>query len=195
MPTRTAEHATPAPHPRGGTVVSLLFWGCLFASAILYSVWAHAPRFVEWTELNHKFQSNQAELGGLQSQLRHLQRVADALERNPDFAARVARSELDAVRPGAETIRLPQELGVDPRIPAETNVVPPPELPWYLPELRNAAENEVLRRRLVLLATCLVLVAFVFFNDGTLHLLGSLHSPGSFARRVFARYIRTDAPP
>mgnify|MGYP002623442747 CR=1 FL=1 len=194
MSTRNPNRQTSDESPRGSAVVSLLFWMCLFLSAVLYGVWAQAPRFVDWVELKHEFQSNQGELSGLQDELRHLRRVADALQRDPDFAARVARSELDAVRPGAETIRLPEELGVDPRVPAATAAVATPSLPWYLPVMKQIADDDVLRRRLLLVATALVLGAFVFLNDGTLRVVESLRSPGSFARRVFGRYIRSDQP-
>ena len=80
--------------------ISPLFWVCLLISAALYAPCALASRVVAWAQLQQKHDRNQAELIAAQQEVQHLQRVGDALEADPVFAAQLAARP---VRPASPT--------------------------------------------------------------------------------------------
>ena len=179
------------PHnSHSGGFVSLLFWLCLAIAVALYGACALAPRVVVWAELQRQSARNQAELVNLDQQVQQLARVAHALERDPTFAAELARVELDAARPGGTRIPLPPSLGFDPRVPRAAAVVAEPLEPWYLPAARLVATDAKLRWKLLGFAAGLMLFAFVFLQGD----LSRLASIGATSRRVlrtvFGRYLR-----
>ncbi len=172
-----------------GRFVSLLFWFCLAVAAGLYAACVLAPRVVVWAELQAQSVRNQTELISLERQVQQLARVAHALERDPSFAAELARVELHAARPGGTRIPLPPSLGFDPRAPRTVEVVAEPFEPWFLPAARLVATDATLRWKILGVAAALLLFAFVFL-PGDLSRLASL---GATSRRVlrtvFGRYL------
>lgn len=167
------------------TITSLLFWLCLFAAIGMYAVCALSARVVVWADLDREHRTRQAELIGRQREVRHLQRVADALETDPDFAARLARSELAASTPGAEVIPLPEELAYDPL--ATSSEAPNAVIAdaWFVPLFRRVAADDVLRQRLWVGAATLLLFAFGVLHNGARR--GLLRGAG---RTVFRRYVK-----
>jgi cell division protein FtsB len=177
-------------HTRSGGFVSLLFWLCLGVAIGLYAACALAPRIVVWAGLQAQSARNQAELVNLERQAQQLARVTHALERDPSFAAEVARVELDAARPGGTQIPLPPSLGFDPRAARTAEVVAEPPERWYFPAARLVSADRVLRWKLLGIAAGLLLFAFVFLQGD----LSRLASVGATSRRLlraaFGRYLR-----
>jgi cell division protein FtsB len=182
--------AVQAVNSRSGGFVSLLFWLCLGIAVGLYGACALAPRAVVWAELQAQSARNQTELVNLERQAQQLARVAHALERDPTFAAELARVELNAARSGRTRIPLPPSLGFDPRAPRTVKMVAVPFEPWYLPAARLLATDATLRWKLLGVAAGLMLFAFVFLQGD----LSRLASIGATSRRVlrtvFGRYLR-----
>jgi hypothetical protein len=185
MPPRS-DQQTVSDQPQRNSGVAPLFWLCLFASAALYAPCALASRIVTWAELQQKYDRNQAELVDIQQQVRHLQRVADALEKDPAFAAQLARAELGAAPAGTRVITLPRELANDPRIPPAVQAIEKPRTPWYLPAMRRLAADSTLRRNLLLAAAGIFLFGFLVFRDGV------FAAPHGVLRTIFGRYIRKE---
>jgi cell division protein FtsB len=172
-----------------GGFVSLLFWFCLAVAAGLYAACALAPRGVVWAELRAQSDCNQAELANLERQLQQLTRIAHALERDPAFAAELARVDLGAARAGEARIPLPPSLGFDPRAPRMVEVVAGPFEPWYLPAARLLATDTKLRWKMLAIAAGLLLFAFVFLS-GDISRLASLGATSRrILRTVFGRYL------
>ena len=172
------------------TITSLLFWLCLFAAVGMYGVCALSARVVAWADLDREHRSRQAELVGKQREVRHLQRVADALESDPEFAARLARSELAASTPGAEVIPVPEELVFDP---LATNAAAPETViadAWFVPVFRHVAGDDQLRTRLWIGSAGLLLFAFGVLHDGARR--GLLRGAG---RTVLRRYVKSPPGP
>lgn len=172
--------------PQRTSRVAPLFWLCLLVSAALYAPCALASRVVAWAELREKYDENQADLVGVQQQVQHLQRVANALEADPAFAAQLARVELGAAQPGTRVIALPAELANDPRIPPSVPAVEPPRTPWYLPLMQRVAADHALRRNLLCTAAGVFLFGFLVFRDG------AFAAPNGALRAVFGRYLRDE---
>jgi hypothetical protein len=166
-------------------IASLLFWVCLFVAVGMYGVCALSSRVVAWADLDREYRTRQSELIGQQREVRHLQNVADALQNDPEFAERLARSELAARTPGAEVITLPEGLTYDPlageAAPAQAVIVDA----WYVPVLQRVATDDGLRRKLWVAAAALMLFAFGVLHNGRRH--AWLRGAG---RRVFGRYIK-----
>lgn len=182
MPARTDN--APIDNEPQRSVAAPLFWLCLLVSVALYGPCVLAGRMVAWAELQQQYDRNQAGLIGAQQQVRHLQRVADALEADPGFAAQLARVELGAAPAGARVIALPPELANDPRIPPPMETIEPPRAPWYLPMMQQLAGDSALRRNLLLSAAGVFLFGFVVFREG------AFAAPKGVLRVVFGRYLR-----
>ena len=166
-------------------IASLLFWLCLFAAVGMYGVCALSARVVAWADLDLEYRTRQAELIGRQREVRHLQSVADALENDPEFAARVARSELAMQSPGSEVIAVPDDLTFDPLAQASNA----PEIAvtdaWFVPVFRRVSADDRLRLRLWIGAAALMLFAFGVLHNGPRR--AWLRGAG---RKLFGRYLR-----
>lgn len=168
---------------------SAWFWPCLLAAAALYAPCVLASRVVVWTELRRDHAHRQAELVALQREVQHWQRIVDALQRDPEFAARLARAEFDAAPSGAVVFTPPAELAHDPRIPPAVDRPLPPDDPPYLPLLRRIAVDGPLRMRLLITSAALFLFGFLLLRDRT-----SPETPprAPLLRRAVRRYLRAE---
>lgn len=191
MTTRRSSPTSKSEPPARGASAAPLFWMCLIAAVALYAPCVLAGRFVAWWELQHRYLRNQGELVAAQHQIRHLQRVADALEQDPDFAAQVARAELGAAPSRTHVIPLPPELNSDPRIPPDPANVEPSAEAWYVPVLRRIAGDAALRRNLLCAAAGIFLLGFLAFREAPQSVAhAATHSSRRGARRtIFGRYL------
>ncbi len=193
---RTTPATESAPvRPFSGLVLSLGFWGCLFAAAVLFGCVSLAPRLVERAGLERNFADRQGELLTLQGEVARLDRVATGLRDDVSFAAMVARHELQ--QPAGTVWRLPVQGGLhyDPRVLPPEPVDVTYHEPWYLPILVSLAERPERRLRWSLLASALLMFGFVFLHDhaGSRAVGAALVAP---VRRLARRYIRrTPATP
>ncbi len=155
--------------PRGddpGWAMTLAFWGVLLVAGALFAAVALAPRFATVAALRADYAANQLRLVALERRAIDLERVAEALEHDPRFAAELAKLDLAADRPGDERIAVPPDLrlGAEERSAAPTAA--PPEH-WSLPPtiLVPLANHAGLRTSLVALAAALTLFAFLVLHD------------------------------
>lgn len=193
MPTRRPT-PTAAETPESAAATAPLFWACLAIAAALYAPCVLAGRIVTWSDLQQKYLRNQAELVASQQQVQHLQRVARALETDPEFAAQVARTELGAAPADTQVIPLPAELNHDPRIPPAPLAAEPPAEPWYVPTLRLIAADPNLRRNLMIAAAAAFLFGFLVFRERPPVSAGGggPSPPRGIVRTLFGRYIRDE---
>jgi hypothetical protein len=159
------------PHSSGAAtrydwIASLAFWLCLVVAAGLFASVTLAPRLAAHVELKKEYQANQVELVGMENRMQYLEKVAEALKNDPEFAAEVARIDFDAARPGDERIAVDKTLSLSaPRY--ELGNVPDAEAPpWYGPAVQVLARSAALRPLTLIVAGALVLVAFTFLHDG-----------------------------
>jgi cell division protein FtsB len=189
MPTQRSAPANVEQEPGSGAAP--LFWVCLVVAAALYAPCVLAGRIVAWSDLQRSYQANQAALVAAQQQVQHLQRVADALESDPEFAKTLARAALKAAPEGTTVIDLPPELNRDPRLPQTAPALEPPVDPWYLPFLRRVAADAKLRRNLLLAAAGVFLFGFLVFRERTPGAAtADQRAPRGLLRTLFGRYLR-----
>ncbi len=171
--------------------VSALFWPCLATGIALGTAAALAPRVVVWSKLHQQYLDGQAELVVRQQQVQQLERVVHALERDPQFAAELARVELGAWAAGSERIALPAALGFDPRVSHSEPTVAVVRTPWYVPWAELVATNATLRVRLLVAAGALVVAAFVLLQGGVVDAVTeSARSGRGIVRVLLRRYLR-----
>ncbi len=148
-------------------IASLAFWCCLIVAAVLFAAVALGPKLVTSIELRKEYLDNQAKLVAMENRAQYLDKVADALESDPQFAAEVARIDFDAARPGDERIAVDKSLSL-----SAPHYEPPPtnisqELPWYAPYAKFLAGNSATRPLMAIVAAALVVVAFTFLHGNT----------------------------
>ena len=159
-----SERETTTKRPRFGWILSALFWPALLFAAGLYGVVALSPKLQTYLKKRKAWHDRQERLVALERRVHYLQRVAKALEHDPEFKAEVARIELDASRPGDE--RLP----VDSDLTLEAVNVPNSrprgdEEPAYLFVIQQCAENKPLRQLLLGGAVLTVLFGFTYLHE------------------------------
>ena len=143
-------------------IVSVVFWLTLFIAAALYATVALSPKLERYLTLKRDHEAGQWHLVELENRVKQLDRVAAALEDDPQFAAELARSRFGAVQPGSDAISLSDELQINfteaPPAPVEI------ELPWYYAVVRQFASNAKLRWASLGTACGLVLLGFGFLH-------------------------------
>ena len=173
---------------------SLAFWLCLFITAGLYGLVALSPKLSVWLDLRNDFYTNQVRLVELEQQVDYLDRVATALEDDPDFALELARVDLDAKRPDDELIPLDPELaGLDGPLAASSDNS---QLrPWYTDIINAFAGNKYLRATTLGLTAVVVVLAFTFLHDAhEKRMAAYLSAIGKTTGNAVRRY-REESPP
>lgn len=163
---QAAPHSRAATPPlRFGWLISLAFWLVLLLAAALYASVALAPKLLACVEHRQKWWKNQERLVTLERRVHYLQDVAEALEKDPQFAAEVARIELQATQPGEERLPVDEELALEAVREDSDEFRQVHLLPPYAPLLVQLTENAALRRLVLLTAAALCLFAFVFLHE------------------------------
>ena len=150
---------------RLGWLVSLLFWSCLLIAATCYALVALAPKLVTHFGIREDRYANQVRLVALERQVSYLERVVQALESDPAFAAQLARIDFDASRPGEERIAVGAELSLNAREVAASDHVDEVQSHWYAPALQRLANDTKLRRQLLVVAALLTVFSFTFLQE------------------------------
>lgn len=173
----------------GGLAISLAFWTGLLISAVLFAAVNLSPRLVAILKLRDEHYANQLRLVELEQQARQLERVVEALEHDPDFAAEMARLEFDALRPGEEVIAVDRTLVLDARHAATAERERTVTQAWYLPAVEVLATRRQLRNLLLLAAAVLVLASFTWLQEST---AGQLETGVRACRGMWERYRRRE---
>lgn len=138
----------------------LLFWLCLVLATGLFGAVLLAPKILNWAKLRHEYHTNQIELVTIEQQVKYLNRVTEAFEKDPRFSEEVARIDFHALEPGTE--RFPVEDSLNPlmQIHLPDKQPQPAELPWYVPLLKSFIQQPEIRNLCLAISVVLTLVAF-----------------------------------
>ncbi|MBX3443288.1 MAG: hypothetical protein KF774_12860 [Planctomyces sp.] len=140
-------------------LLSCAFWLTLLVAACLYAAATLGPKVVSLTVRQHEALRQAARAAGLAADVEQRELEMRAFERDAEFVAARARQGLRLSAPGEILI---------PAAPASTRPAAPPAdapLPPLWPQLRELAENGLLRARLLTTAAALVLFGFTFLHD------------------------------
>jgi hypothetical protein len=172
--------------------MTLAFWGVLLVSATIFAAVSLAPRFRTLSTLRARYAENQLRLVELERQAIELEKVAQALQGDPAFAAELAKLEFAAERTGDERIDVSEDLQLGaglqrPRIAANVRV-PNTRL---VPLVELLAGNSFVRTLLLTFAGLLAAGAFLLLNDQQAARLRAIAASASaFRGGLFDRYRR-----
>lgn len=172
-----------------GTILSLAFWLCLLSAAGVFAGVTLSPKLLTRQTLAERYREQQFRLLRIEQQVEQLDRVVVALDRDPHFAAQMARLEFDVARPGEELIPVDQALTL-----GTATEQPPPErgrsveAQSWQPTLERLATDRVLRWQLLAAAAALVVLAFTFLQDSGIPVPEA--EAGGPSRGWLARYRR-----
>lgn len=169
----------------GGLAISLAFWVALGTAAVLFATVNLSPRLAALLELRDEHYANQLRLVALEKQARQLERVVEALEHDPAFAAEMARLEFDALRPGEEVISVDRKLALDARRAATIEPERQATRAWYLPAVEIVATSQDVRNTLLLAAAVLVIASFTWLQEST---AGQIEAGGRALQSAWGRY-------
>ena len=169
-------------------LTSFLFWIGLGVSAILMGGLVLTPRWLDVERQHQRYARNAQKLRTLEQEVSHLTLVAKALRTDPDYLARVATSELQALPAGQKLIPLEDSLEDDLRVPVPASA-PAEPVPVYLSILEVVATSGSIRNRLASAAAILILTTFLCFNESFLN--GGLAGALKFLRTELKRRYAT----
>ncbi|WP_437206416.1 hypothetical protein [Planctomicrobium sp. SH664] len=144
---------------------TLLFWMSLYAAGFLLAIICLSPRYVATQRLKDKFDRNAHQLSLLQQEVEQLDLVARALQTDPDFVARMIRTELSGERPSSLLV-VEDGLDFHPHQPVTavttSAIAEPSPVPAWI-ELLVTDDN--LRTRCQWTLITLVAFGFLILND------------------------------
>lgn len=140
---------------------TLAAWLLLFVALALYAAAALAPRLLQYVRLQHESEVNQHRLVALELDVERLDRIATALEKDPEFARALARANFEQPD-GEERIPLPESLKVDFSAGRANLDLPDPAWPWYTPLLQRIVDDVRLANALLAAAALLAMASFVW---------------------------------
>ena len=154
-------------------VVSLLFWLTLLSAAVLFALVALAPKLAEWMKVREQYVQNAGRLVALEGQVEYLERVAAALESDPEFARRLAQASQPERSAHQQMIPVTKDLvfGGSER---QHDIERAPQ-PLYSGLIIRLASDQAHRRVFLCAAALLIIFGFTFLNDserGCLRVLG-----------------------
>ena len=184
------EQSEPRDVGRQSAVVSYAFWATLFLAAGIYATVGLSPKLERLMVMRREHRKNSWHLVELERRVRHLEKVADALESDPAFAAELARSRFGAVQPGRKTISVSEDLRINAAAPGRVHRV---ELPWHYGIVAKFARNKALRLGSLIAAGILTLVGFGFLHTGYATMITAGTSRlGSAIGSLVSRYSPAD---
>jgi hypothetical protein len=165
--------------------VSLLFWLTLLSAAVLFAVVALAPKLAEWMKVRDQYVQNAGRLVALEGQVEYLERVAAALESDPEFARRLAQASQPERSAHQQMIPVTKELvfGGSER----SHDVRPVTPPLYSGLILRLASDQTHRRVFLGAAALLIILGFTFLNDSE---SGSLRVAGRYVLVVVMFPVR-----
>ncbi|MBT5017337.1 hypothetical protein OAF74_01895 [bacterium] len=151
--------------PLEAFAVSLGFWLTLLTASAMYAILVLAPKLVELS----KIQEHSVQLQALKDQrlqeVEHLHRLANAIENDAEFLARIRSNEFSLKREGTVQITVPSELGFDARVPHEPAPRTEANSVLFADSLRQFSSQTHLRRNWMWVMLGLFFVAFLFMNE------------------------------
>lgn len=186
--------------------VSILFWTSLLLAATMYGAVALSPKLAEWLRAREQYARNAVQLVRLEDEVVYLERVAQALRQDPEFARRVAQtpptpaSDTVPASRGSTASRRPpvrrsnENLPVAPElrfgsVTPDASPRPPVVQPPFAGVVMRFASEAPLRRWLLTTSVLLVLFGFTFLNDSengyVRHTARAIYAIGLFPLRRY----------
>lgn len=175
----------------GSLLMSLAFWITLVSAALMYAGVSLSPKLADWMQARQQLTSNAYRLQQLENEADYLERIAEALKKDPQFAQRLVQMSQS---PASEAALLDSD-SIATQLRSETKTAAKRADSGWLADARvhsaviRLASDLDLRRWLLIAAAGSTLFAFTFLNDAgarfAVAVFGSIRSSISF---LFSRY-------
>jgi hypothetical protein len=194
----TSEPTTAEPAPVSQSVgsffMSVSFWLTLTVAGTMYAAVALSPKFAAWINVRQQYVTNATKLTQLEDEVDYLERVAEALKTDPEFAKRLIRANQNPGAQGAEFIPVSKGLLFGG---AETKESTAPQViqPAFAKVVFHMASHEQHRNWLLAGSAGLTLLAFTLLNDAGVGIVQSaLATVCRISAWLTARYRKPPSP-
>lgn len=190
----TTVESAQVPQSVGSFFMSVSFWLTLTVAGTMYAAVALSPKFAAWINVRQQYVTNATKLTQLEDEVDYLERVAEALKTDPEFAKRLIRANQNPGAQGAEFIPVSKGLLFGG---AETKEYTAPQViqPAFAKVVFHIASHEQHRSWLLAGSAGLTLLAFTLLNDAG---VGIVLSALAAVCRIFAwltaRYRKPPSP-
>ena len=160
------------PQSVGSFFMSVSFWFALTVAGSMYAAVALSPKLAAWINVRQQYVTNATRLIQLEDEVDYLERVAEALKTDPEFAKRLIRANQN---PGSqETQFIPVSKGLLFG-GSETKEYTVPEVvrPAFAKIVFHLASHEQHRTWLLAGSAGLTLLAFTLLNDAGIGIMQS----------------------
>lgn len=175
----------------GSLLMSLAFWITLVSAALMYAGVSLSPKLADWMQARQQLTSNAYRLQQLENEADYLERIADALKKDPQFAERLVQLSQS---PASEAALQDSQMIAAQLRPEKKSDAKKSDTGWlanprvYSAVIRLASDLD-LRRWLLIASAASTLFAFTFLNDAgarfAVAVFASIRSAISF---LFSRY-------
>lgn len=156
----------------GSFFMSVIFWLTLTLAGIMYAAVALSPKLAAWINVRQQYVTNATRLTQLEDEVDYLERVAEALKTDPEFAKRLIRANQNPGSGEKEYIPVSKGLLFGG---AETKEYTVPEVvrPAFAKVVFHLASHEQHRTWLLVGSAGLTLLAFTLLNDAGIGIVQS----------------------
>ena len=160
------------PQSVGSFFMSVSFWLTLTVAGVMYAAVSLSPKFAAWINVRQQYVTNATRLTQLEDEVDYLERVAEALKTDPEFAKRLIRANQNPGAQGSEFIPVSKGLLFGG---AETKEYTAPEVvrPAFAKVVFHLASHEQHRTWLLAGSAGLTLLAFTLLNDAGIGIVQS----------------------
>jgi hypothetical protein len=174
--------------------MSVSFWLTLTVAGIMYAAVSLSPKLAAWINVRQQYVTNATRLTQLEDEVDYLERVAEALKTDPEFAKRLIRANQNPGSHDTEFIPVSKGLLFGG---AETKEYTVPEVvrPAFAKVVFHLASHEQHRTWLLAGSAGLTLLAFTLLNDAGIGIVQSAWATlCQFFGWLTARYRKPPAP-
>ncbi len=176
-------------------VVSLLFWASLLVSGGIYSTVSLSPKIAEWLRVRDQYAENAVRLVELEDEVEYLERFSATLHSDPEFGRQLSQATGNETSEPGHFVPVDTDLLFGRKPTSRRPAAKLSESPAAAIVFRIASDVE-LRRQLLVISGCLIMVGFTFLNSSGIGTIGSLFSIISWLLRVpVTRYARKHQQP
>jgi hypothetical protein len=190
----TTVEPAPVSQSVGSFFMSVSFWLTLTVAGTMYAAVALSPKFAAWINVRQQYVTNATKLAQLEDEVDYLERVAEALKTDPEFAKRLIRANQNPGAQGAEFIPVSKGLLFGG---AETKESTAPQViqPAFAKVVFHMASHEQHRNWLLAGSAGLTLLAFTLLNDAGVGIVQSaLATVCRISAWLTARYRKPPSP-
>jgi len=183
----TSEEHPLVPQTVGSFLMSVAFWSSLLVSVAMYAAVSLSPKLADWISVRQQHAANAVRLQELEDEADYLERVAEALKSDPEFAHRLVHAT-QAGSTQNEFVPVSNSL-LFGGAKAENFVPRPLVQPAIANVVMHLGSHQQHRTWLLFGAATLTVLAFTLLNESGAGIMQTVFSSiRGFSQAALARY-------